>query len=169
MRRRSWLKLGIGAGAVLLLGGGAAVLIAPGLRESRLTPDAQRVMRAVGIAVIGGVLPADAAARDAALAGMLQRVDQLVAALPSHAQAELSQLLALLSTGAGRRTLAGLQSPWDTAAPADVEAALQDMRLSSLALRQQAYQALHDIAGAAYFSDPVTWSVLGYPGPAPIG
>ncbi|MEO8653744.1 MAG: hypothetical protein ABI409_06430 [Ramlibacter sp.] len=40
-----------------------------------------------------------------------------------------------------------------------------DRRTSGLDLRRQAYQALHDIVGSAYFSDPGTWSFLGYPGP----
>jgi hypothetical protein len=42
------------------------------------------------------------------------------------------------------------------------------MRVSALSLRQQAYQALHDIVGSAYFSDPRTWGILGYPGPPKI-
>ena len=42
------------------------------------------------------------------------------------------------------------------------------MRLSTISLRQQAYQALHDIVGSAYFSDAGTWSMLGYPGPLKI-
>jgi hypothetical protein len=50
----------------------------------------------------------------------------------------------------------------------DVQEALQGMRLSGLALRQQAYAALHDITGAAYFSAPDTWHQLGYPGPLAI-
>ena len=40
--------------------------------------------------------------------------------------------------------------------------------VSTLSLKQQAYQALHDIVGAAYFSDPGTWALLGYPGPKMI-
>ena len=42
------------------------------------------------------------------------------------------------------------------------------MRVSSISLRQQAYQALHDIVGGAYFSDAQTWGLLGYPGPLKI-
>ncbi|WP_427915642.1 hypothetical protein ACPWT1_06325 [Ramlibacter sp. MMS24-I3-19] len=42
------------------------------------------------------------------------------------------------------------------------------MRTSTLSLRVQAYQALHDISGAAYFSDRSTWAVLGYPGPVQV-
>ena len=99
---------------------------------------------------------------------MADRVDALAQNLPPHVQAELSQLVGLLCTSAGRRGLAGLSSDWLDADPAQVLAALEDMRFSRLAVRQQAYQALHEIVGGAYFSDEATWSTLGYPGPVDI-
>ena len=51
---------------------------------------------------------------------------------------------------------------------AQLQKALQSMRVSTLSLRQQAYHALHDIVGGAYFSDAQTWAQLGYPGPIKI-
>ena len=39
------------------------------------------------------------------------------------------------------------------------------MRSSSVSLRVQAYQGLHDIVCASYFSGQESWAVLGYPGP----
>jgi hypothetical protein len=42
------------------------------------------------------------------------------------------------------------------------------MRGSGIALRQQAFLALREIVNAAYFSEPSTWAVLGYPGPLAI-
>jgi len=162
------LKLGIASAALLAAGGGVLALLEPGLREARLTPAGRAVFSSVGRAMLDGSLPAEGAARQAALAGMLERVDALVAGLPAHAQDELSQLLALLASGAGRRTLAGLSGDWATAPIAEIQAALQSMRVSGLSLRQQAYQALHDITGSAYFSDASTWSLLGYPGPMKI-
>jgi hypothetical protein len=42
--------------------------------------------------------------------------------------------------------------------------AFQAMRESSVSLRVQAYQALHDIVSASYFSGQESWAVLGYPG-----
>lgn len=168
MNRRGWLKLGIASAAVLAASGGVLALLEPGLRQARLTSAGRTVFAGVGRAMLDGSLPADGAAREAALAGMLDRVDALVMGLPAHAQAELSQLLSLLASGAGRRTLAGLSSDWTSASIADIQAALQSMRVSSLSLRQQAYQALHDITGSAYFSDVSTWSLLGYPGPMKI-
>ena len=160
------MQLGIGAAALLALGGGAVALFEPGLHRGRLTAAGRLVFSRVGAAVLDGVLPTEPAQRDVALAGFYGRVQALISALPAHAQQELSQLLALLSTSAGRHALAGLAAYWPDASLPQVQAALDAMRRSPLALRAQAYQALHDISGAAYFSGRGTWAVLGYPGPA---
>jgi hypothetical protein len=120
------------------------------------------------LAVLDKTLPEQPAAKEAALTGLLSRIDILVGALPPYAQAELSQLLSVLGSGAGRLALAGLRTPWANASVQDLQAALQNMRLSSLVLRQQAYAALHDITASAYFSEPDTWLLLGYPGPLKI-
>jgi hypothetical protein len=168
MQRRTLLKLGIASSTVLVLAGGAAALIEPGLIGGRLSASGREVFSAVGRAVLDKSIPADDGARKIAFNGLLTRVDTLVTGLPPHAQAELSQLLSLLATSGGRRTLAGLSQPWADASVADIQQALQGMRLSSLALRQQAYGALHDITAGAYFSDEATWSLLGYPGPVKI-
>jgi hypothetical protein len=165
MQRRVLLKLGIASAAVLAGLGGTVALVQPGLREHQLTAGSRQVFDAVGRAILDGVLPAGPAEQRKAMAALLERVDSLVAGLPPHAQAELSQLLAALQSAPGRRLIGGLSSPWEEAPIQQVQQALQAMRVSSLSLRRQAYQALHDITGSAYFSDPATWSALGYPGP----
>lgn len=162
------MKLGAGAAALLALGGGAVALLEPGLRAGRLTVRGRQVFCNVARAFLDGVLPGEAGPQRAALLAFLDRVDSLAGALPMHARDELSQLLALLGTSPGRRGLAGLEANWDEASVPQLQGALQSMRTSSLALRQQAYQALHDITGAAYFSHPSTWGVLGYPGPMTV-
>ena len=168
MQRRTLLKLCAASGALLALIGGTAALIQPGLERGLLTGGSQEVFRAIGQGVLDKTLPEQTAAKQAALTALLSRIDVLVSALPPHAQAELSQLLAILATGAGRRALAGLATPWAEATSGQVQAALQYMRLSGLAVRQQAYAALHDITAGAYFSEPSTWKMLGYPGPLNI-
>ena len=168
MQRRTLLKLGATAAAVLVVAGGAAAWIEPGWTSGNLSATGREVFVAVGEAVLDKTLPSQEGAREIAIDGWLIRVNALINALPPHAQKELSQLLALMGNAAGRCTLAGLKLPWPDASVADVQTALQDMRLSSLALRQQAYAALHDITAGAYFSDPSSWAVLGYPGPLKI-
>jgi hypothetical protein len=168
MQRRTLLTLGATAGAVLLVAGGAAALMQPGVKQGMLSASGREVFSAVGSAVLDKTLPPDQSARQIALNGLLGRIDVLISALPAHAQSELSQLLSLLASAPGRRALAGLGASWSEASILDVQQALQGMRLSSLALRQQAYGALHDITAGAYFSEPSSWSLLGYPGPTKI-
>lgn len=168
MQRRTLLKLGLGASLALAAAGGVVVLMRPALEAGRLRPGTRAVMLAVAQAVLDGVLPTEPAARTAALDGHLQRLETAIAAFPMPTQAELSQLLALLSSPPGRIALAGLSTDWTQASVPQVQAALQGMRLSSLALKQQAYHALRDLSNAAYFSDPSAWAHLGYPGPTDI-
>ena len=168
MQRRTLLKLGATSAALLAIVGGAAALIQPSLAQGTLMPAGQEVFRAIAAGVLDKTLPEQADAKNLALTALLGRIDVLISALPPHAQAELSQLLSIFATGAGRHALAGLGTPWVDASAAEVQAALQDMRLSSLAVRQQAYAALHDITAGAYFSESSTWSMLGYPGPLAI-
>lgn len=168
MQRRRLLQLGLVAGATLALAGGGLTLMRHGVENGLLTPDGRMVFRAVGRAVLDGSLPTDPAQQSAALDGLLERLDAAIAAFPDAMQAELSQLLALLASAPGRLTLAGLNRHWPDAQVGDVQAALQSMRTSRLALRQQAYHALHDLTGAAYFSAPSTWPMLGYSGPIDI-
>ena len=168
MQRRTLLKLGVTAAAVLVVAGGASAWLEPGWQKGGLSAAGRQVFAAVGKAVLDKTLPIHDAEREIAINGWLDRVDALIDVLPSHAQAELAQLLALLANPAGRRALTGLHLQWSDASVADVQQALQAMRVSSMALRQQAYAALHDITASAYFSDSSSWAVLGYPGPLKI-
>jgi hypothetical protein len=168
MKRRSLLALGAVSGAVLAVGGGALAMLQPGLREAKLSPGGRDVFAGAARGLLDGSLPPNGETLRRALDDLLERIDGLIAALAPHAQSELSQLLALLATSGGRRTLAGLAEPWAVASVPEIQQALQAMRVSSITLKQQAYQALHDIVGSAYFSDAQTWGLLGYPGPIRI-
>ena len=168
MQRRTLLHLGIASAVAFALAGGAIALVRPGLKDGRLTEAGRDVFSGVSRALLAGTLPAELGPQQIAVNGLLDRIDALTLALSPHVQAELSQLLGLLATAAGRVGLAGLGRTWQEASVEEVHRALQEMRLSSLAVRQQAYGALHDIVGAAYFADPVAWGALGYPGPTVI-
>ena len=165
MQRRSLLKLGFLGAAVLAVAGGGLALIRPGLDGGRLGAVGRDVFGAIARAVLDGLLPVDTAARDATLVAHLQRLDATLSGLPAATRAELSQLLALLGSAAGRRAVAGLASDWPAAGVAELQSALQSMRTSRLELRQQAYHALRDLTNAAYFAGPRTWTSIGYPGP----
>ncbi len=165
MQRRTLLKLGIGATVLLAVAGGGLAMLRPGLVAGRLSASAKDVFSALARAVLDGSLPADATQRSAAIASHLQRLEDTLAKFPTATQAELSQLLAMLTSGPGRVGLAGLHSDWPRASVDQLQRALQGMRTSSLAMRQQVYHALRDLTNAAYYADPQSWTLLGYPGP----
>lgn len=167
MQRRSLLKLGVGAAAVLALAGGGVALFQPGLAAGRLTPAGRMVFEAVSRAVLDGSLPVAAGERRAAIDAQLKRLDDVVQAFPAAVQSELSQLLAILATAPGRRLLAGLATDWPSASVAELQATFDDMRLSGIVARQQAYHALRDLTNAAFYADVSAWPLLGYPGPRP--
>ncbi len=169
MQRRNLLKIGLASGAVLTLaGGGTALLYEPAWREGRLTETGRRVLGAVARAVLDGTLPADAGTQQAAIASHLERMDATLRAMPPATQREVGDLLALLALPPGRLALASLATDWARGGVAQIQTALQAMRSSRLALRQQAYHALRDLTHAAYFADSATWAQLGYPGPTKI-
>ena len=168
MQRRTLLNFGIAATALIAVAGGGLALLRPGLEAGRMTSSAKQVFSAVARGVLDGMLPADRNVRDAALKAHLERLDDTLAAFPCATQTELSQLIALIASAPGRAAIVGLHGDWDTATDAEIQAAMQDMRTSSLAMRQQVFHALRDLTNAAYFADPQAWASLGYPGPLAV-
>jgi hypothetical protein len=167
MKRRTWLKLGLVGGAVVALGGGMLALVRPGWTDGRLTPPGRELFAAVARTVLDGLLPAGAAAQPA-LQAHLDRLEDTVRSMPAVVQAEIAEMTALLLHPFGRRALTGLEVEWAQATPAELGPVLQGLRESQLAIRQQVYHALRDLTNGAYFADPSTWSVIGYPGPRAI-
>jgi hypothetical protein len=118
--------------------------------------------------VLDGLLPAGAAARRAALEAHLDRIEATVAGLPPAMQAEVGQLSALLLHPAGRTALGGLAHDWAQSDTGAVQAALQGLRESRLALKQQVFHALRGLTNGAWFADPAAWAAIGYPGPREV-
>jgi len=159
--------MGLGLASVAMIGAGSAWLAGrdPAWQSGALSADAREVLKACGRGVLAGSLPVEPVPQEHALLGLIERTEIAIAAFPSHTQAELGQLLGVLSTTTGRLFLARLQSPWNEATEVELKEMLADMQTSRIVLRQQAYLGLHDLIGASYFSAPETWSVLDYPGP----
>ena len=165
--RRSFLKIGV-AGAFTLAAGGALYRLAhpPGSpNRFALEGPAQTVLNAVIPVMLGPVLPAEPAARVAALTAASQRVRDAVLGLPLATQKEVQDLFGLLALGPARRLLAGVAGGWEQADARQVTAFLQSWRTHSLQTLQVAYHALHDLIIGAWYADPSTWDSIGYPGP----
>lgn len=167
MKRRTLLGLGLGAAALVTLGGGAALWVhrAP---DTRLSDDARTVLAAAARAILGPVLPQTAEALSAALTAHLSALETAVAGFPPATRTELHQAMALLASAPGRRLICGLHTPWSQASDAELLAALDGMRLSGWMVRRQLYQALHALTNAAYYANDQHWGELAYPGPRPL-
>ena len=165
MQRRTLLTVGITAGTLLALVGGTLALLKPGRRDGQLSDAARAMFTAVARAVLGPLLPQAAAAQAQALQAHLDRLQGTIAGMPPAMQSELDELVTIVASAPGRLALVGLRADWPSATDAEVSAALQGLRESSLALRQQAFHALRNITNASYFADRSTWSAIGYPGP----
>lgn len=168
MKRRSLLKVGAAAGVLLALAGGALTLVQPARRDGRLTDAGREVFAALAPVVLDNLLPSDVTARKSAVASLLSRIEASLAGMPPALQAEVDELITLLGTPPGRWALLGLRQDWREASTAELTTALQGLRESSLALRQQVFHALRDLTNAAYFADAGTWSAIGYPGQRPV-
>ncbi len=168
MQRRTLLKLGLAGGALLAVAGASLALLQPARRDGKFTDTGRAIFAALAPAVLATLLPAEAAARSAAIAAYLPRVEAAIEGLPPALQAEVDELLTIAGSAPGRLALVGLRTAWAEASAAEVQGALAGMRDSSLALRQQAFHALRDLTSASYFSDAAPWAVIGYPGPRSV-
>jgi len=161
MNRRRWLMLGAGAAAALAVAGTAVAWWQPARDAGRWVPEARTMLGAIARAVLADLLPPE----PPALQAHLDRLQATVAGMPPAMQAEVDQLFTLLLTPPGRLGLFGLSAPWHEASPEAVREALQGLRTSRLALKQQVFHALRDLTNAAWLADPSTWAAIGYPGP----
>ncbi len=155
--RREFIKTGMAGGAALTLGGWW-------FAASR-DDEVEALLGAVTLAMLAGVLPQEAAARDAAVAGNIKGMRRAIAGLGTTAQSEVAQLFGLLTFAPGRVMVAGVWHSWDRMSTAEAERFLADWRGSSLDLLKSAYAALHDIALGAWYGDDAHWAAIGYPGP----
>ena len=168
MKRRTLIGLGIAAGAVVATGATMLAWWQPGWEHGRLSARGRALFGAVAQAVLADLLPADPAARRAALQAQLGRLEASVAGMHPATRKEIEQLTTLLAHPAARRLLVGLDTDWPEADIAAVQRALGALRASDQALKQQVYAALRDLTNAAYFSDRSAWAAIGYPGPLPL-
>jgi hypothetical protein len=167
LSRREFLK--VGASGALVLGAARLVCARPvaggALPAPALSPGARDVLTAVVPTMLAGALPTEPSARTARIAATIEDVDRAVSGLPSHTRADLHDLFALLGFAPARWLLAGVRQPWRQASGQEIEGFLQRWRFSGWALKQQAYQALHELVFAAFYADPASWPPIGYPGP----
>ncbi|MFN4328407.1 MAG: hypothetical protein ACK4FF_05980 [Limnobacter sp.] len=162
MQRRTLLKFGL---AGLFMAGGvgwlgrqfAKVEVIAG--QSVVTDAHRPMLKALASAILDGAAQPDQLDR---------AVNQFIVAshvLAPEAQAELGQLLNILTNPVGCRLIASLDQDWANTSPGQAAHFLQEFRRHPVPALQPGYHALHDLMFGAWYAEPDTWQAMGYEGP----
>lgn len=140
-----------------------------GIEQGKLTPSGREVMRHLCRGILAGLLPPDAANKEAVLAELLGVLDQGVAKLTPLVQQQLGLLLGSLSSAPSRLVLTGHWRSFQHATDADMVSLLDQMRLSGNPLVQLTYRSVRSFVCIQCFSwAPFAARLPGYPGPMVI-
>jgi hypothetical protein len=123
------------------------------------------VIAALAPVILAGSLPDDPVSRKIAINEVVEAFDRTVAGLSPSVQAEIEELLSLLTMNLTRRYVVGLSTPWKDATEAEISAFLTRWRHHRFALLQQGYQALARVMIACWYGNPLSWARIGYGGP----
>ena len=77
----------------------------------------------------------------------------------------MKQLLALFDNALFSFVTGGPARPFTQMDAAEQDAHLKSWQTSRLAIRRTGFQAMKRLCCALYFSDPLTYASVGYPGP----
>jgi hypothetical protein len=170
LSRRKFIFVGVAG----VIAAAAAAIVIPKLRGGpapkgvALVKQHENMLRVVATALLGSALSADAPLRAAELARVNTAIGGLIDSFPPSTRKEIGDLFGLLDLKLARAAL-GYSGDWlDAEAPA-VAQFLYGLRDSSIALKQQAYFALHDMVLGSFYAEPKTWAAMGYPGPPKLG
>jgi hypothetical protein len=171
LTRRSFLGLGAGGAATLLVLGGSASLAGCG-RAAAPAAAGYAMLTAGDVALFSALLPVVAgpawpakAQAEVVRGGALLQLDAGFSRLGPPARGEFRQLLDLLQLPLFRRLACGLRRPWEGATDEDVNAFLARWRDSRLSLFNAGYRALVGFCTTAFWAQPQVWAAANYPGP----
>jgi len=133
-----------------------------------LTSRDASIVRALAPVLLAGGLPAEPAARTAAVENVVSAFDRAVATMPPAVRAEVRELFDLLGLSVTRALLAGVWASWDRASAQDIAEFLERWKTSRFNLFRSAYFALHDFIAAGWYGNAKSWARIAYPGPPKI-
>lgn len=178
--RRGLLKKTLG-GAALLAAAGAVPLALrkTQLREARsalrfFTPEEYSIFAAIADRVLArgpADLPPELATQrrpvplSAAELDVAGKADAFLVPLDEASTKELKQLLALFDNALFSVLTGGPPRTFTRMTPGEQDAHLERWATSCLAVRRTGFQALKRLAAAMYYSTPLTYPSVGYPGP----
>lgn len=159
LTRRAWIGSGVAA----------ALLAAAGLAYEQLPAEGDgAIVAALAPVMLEGALPSDLAARERAVRSVVEGFDVALAGLTPSVRRELARLFTLLRIAPARIVATGVMQPWHRASDDDLRRFLTRWRYSPNATLRSAYDALHALVLASWYSGEASWARIGYPGPPRI-
>lgn len=167
LSRRSLLGLGI-AGSILLACGGLA------LRGTRLRKP-EEPLRFLGetefsvlAALADRVNPGGDGFPAAHELRVAEKIDAVLADAHPGIGMEIQQALLLLENALAALVFDGRYDTFTASPPELQDQIWADWAASSIETRRTVYKALNALCTATYWSDPVLWEGVGYPGPPDV-
>ncbi|HWC65807.1 MAG TPA: gluconate 2-dehydrogenase subunit 3 family protein [Thermoanaerobaculia bacterium] len=170
MTRRDLIRRGIVGTFLLAAAGATAAFWWPTRRRKprpglRLFDEREASILAAVAETVLAIEPAAPSPEDVDVVG---RVDALLARSPAAVGREFARLLHVFENGTtGLLTATGWTS-FTASGPASREARLRAWETSRIALFRTGFQAMKRLCGACYYSSPLTWAAIGYPGPPDV-
>lgn len=166
-KRRWFLKTALAIGAVGATLGGM-VFWHRGLRDGKLTAHGRDVCHGLARGILGPMLPQDAALRAATLEAHLDNLEDFIRGTPAVMQIQVNAVLGLLGNAPTRYMLTDLGHSWRDASDAQIERALDTMRINPLPTQRLTYQVVRGLTCMSFFSNSANWPLTGYTGPLDI-
>ena len=171
MKRRLFLKYGLGGAALLSLGG-VGLLLRPGrsapLPEGglkALTPG-QWATLVYAAAVIN---PGSSTLPSSDQLDTPKKIDRLVATLDPDLQDEIRLILTLVENPLAGALFDAQPKPFSALSEAERLTAITNWQQSRLSVRRAAIKALVGLVHSVHWSHSDNWAHMGYPGPPPLG
>jgi hypothetical protein len=167
MNRRDVLATGVAGGSALALGGmgvgtAHAQVVPP---VSALDEASLAIVRVWVPTVLGNsVLPTDATARQAVITLTAQRAGEVVSNYPPLNKAGIVGLFNTLKNGP-QIFNAAFPATWEAMPPSLLTALLDGLRTSTVASQRSIFSAFMGIIPNGFYSNPINWPAISYPGP----
>ena len=167
--RRRFLQVGLAGAAILTLARWIDGPLLAATPSRFLDARGRRTVGALARVVLAGALPADDAAREAAIIETVNAFDRAVGGLAPPVQREIGELFNFLHTAPLRIAVTGLWKPVEECTPEQLRDFLLRWRDSPFDLQRASYRALTQLIQAAWYGNSASWASIGYAGPPALG
>lgn len=164
--RRRLIQRGLAGGALLALGGVGLSMQSSVLRRPSGSLEVLSELEfSILSAVADRITPESKEALRASTLGVPEAIDGVLARMHPVDVADMKKVLNALESATMGLLFDLRPSPFTASSPEAQDATLRGWRDSRITLRRSGYKALHKVCTSAYWANPKTFELSGYPGP----